>query len=64
MVAATDPGRAERLAHSIREPPLKAQVLADLAKAVAATDPDRAKRITQSIPGASYPWMEIDSLQI
>ena len=48
-LAATDPERAERIAQSITDEPLKARALADIAKALAAADPDRAERIAQSI---------------
>jgi hypothetical protein len=48
-VAATDPGRAERIASSL----ISVAALIRIAEAVAATDPGRAERIATSIPGKS-----------
>jgi hypothetical protein len=44
-MAATDPGRAERIANSITTDSAKASALCDVARAVAATDPDHAARL-------------------
>jgi len=48
-LAATDPDRAERIAHSITSHSARASTLGGLAKALAATYPDRAVRLAESI---------------
>ncbi|MGN2638289.1 hypothetical protein ACTD5D_19260 [Nocardia takedensis] len=49
VVAATDPDRAQAIAHSITNPNLQVDALAATARVVAATDPDRAEAIVQTI---------------
>jgi phage gpG-like protein len=53
-VAATDPDRAERIAHSITVEYLRSSALSGVAVVVAATDPDRAERIANSITSEYY----------
>jgi hypothetical protein len=52
-LAATDPDRAERIAHSITSDSAEARALADIAGTLAATHPDRAERIAYSITSDS-----------
>ena len=52
-VAATGPGRAERIINSITDEPARAWALSELAGALAATDLDRAEHITNSITDES-----------
>jgi hypothetical protein len=48
-MAAWNPDRAERLAHSITKEDAKATALANVAEALAASDPPRAERLARSI---------------
>ena len=68
-VAATDPGRAarlagdaERIANSITDKDAKAWALSGVAEAMAATDPDRAERIANSITSESAKALALSSI--
>ncbi|WP_266541583.1 caspase family protein [Streptomyces sp. NBC_01142] len=61
-VAALDPGRAERIAHTAANTVANGDALTALSKMVAVSDPDRAEHIVGSITSTYHKWRALSAI--